>query len=78
VAGAPSEHLDIEQALCGLLAVAIAEREERLGTGGPTRRTEVVLADAGLSYGAIASLTGKKRDSVRKSVERARKGGGNE
>jgi DNA-directed RNA polymerase specialized sigma24 family protein len=78
VAGAVPEHLDSEQALRGLLALAAAERDERLGTAGPTRRTEVLLADAGLSYGAIAGLTGKKRDSVRKTVERARKGGGDD
>ena len=55
-----------------MLALQAAERDERLGNAEP-RRTEVILADAGLSTGAIATVTGKKPDTVRKSIERARK-----
>jgi len=38
-------------------------------------KTEVVLADAGLTNEEIAVVTGKSADTVRKSVERARKRG---
>jgi DNA-directed RNA polymerase specialized sigma24 family protein len=72
MASTPNDPLDIEQALRGLLALQVAEREERMAEGAP-RRTELILADAGLSFAAIASVTGKKRDSIRKTVERARK-----
>ncbi len=67
-----SDELDLTAALRGLLALQAAERNERLGNADP-RRTEVILADAGLSAVAIATVTGKKPDTVRKSIERARK-----
>ncbi len=67
-----SDEPDVAAALRGLLALQATERDERLGNAD-ARRTEVILADAGLSTGAIATLTGKKPDTVRKSIERARK-----
>lgn len=67
-----SDELDLPAALRGLLALQVAEREERHGRAEP-RLTEVILDEAGLSHGAIALITGKKKDTVRKAVERARK-----
>jgi DNA-directed RNA polymerase specialized sigma24 family protein len=73
MASTSADELDLDQALRGLLALHVAEREERLGQQVKPRSTVVVLADAGLSYGSIAPLVGKTKDAVRKSVERARK-----
>jgi DNA-directed RNA polymerase specialized sigma24 family protein len=67
--------VDLRDALVGLLALTIADREERQGAGTP-RRTELVLADAGLGVGTIAQLTGRKPDTVRKAIARARGAGG--
>jgi DNA-binding NarL/FixJ family response regulator len=63
--------IDPNQVMLGLLAIQIAEREERIGDGSP-RRTEVVLADAGLTLAEIAALTGKNYETVKTTVRRAR------
>jgi DNA-directed RNA polymerase specialized sigma24 family protein len=68
------EPLGQEKALSALLALMAAEREERLEpspNGG--RPTEVILAAAGLSNVEIATLLDKKRDTVQKTILRARK-----
>lgn len=66
--------LDDAMVLAGILALLIAEREDRLGDE-PMRRTEVVLADAGISMGQIARLTGKKYETVKTTLRRARSKG---
>jgi hypothetical protein len=70
------DELDLAHVLRGLLALQVAERDDRLVHAGKPRPSAVVLADAGLSYGAIGPLVGKKKDAVRKSVERFRKDDG--
>ena len=64
------------QALLGLLALAAADREERIkskdGQQFELRRTELVLSDAGLSAQQIATLLGKKPNSVAKTITRSR------
>ena len=50
-----------------------AEREDRLEpSANGARRTEVVLAGAGLSNSEIAALLDKKPDTVKKTIQRAR------
>jgi DNA-directed RNA polymerase specialized sigma24 family protein len=50
-----------------------AEREDRLdSTTDGARPTEFILADAGLSNTEIANLLDKKRDTVQKTIMRAR------
>ncbi len=61
----------MEAALSGILAVMAAEREE--SEGAARRKTEVVLADAGLSHQEIGQMVGKGADAVRKVIERDRK-----
>jgi DNA-directed RNA polymerase specialized sigma24 family protein len=68
------QELTLEETMRGLLALQIADREERIAGAGSPRRTDLVLADAGLSYAVIAALTGKKANTVAKAVERHRKG----
>jgi DNA-directed RNA polymerase specialized sigma24 family protein len=58
--------------MVGILAILIAEREDRLAKTDDPRRTEVVLADAGLSLSEIAMLTGRKYESVKTTIRRAR------
>ena len=63
-----------DKALSALVGLMVAEREERLepSPNGP-RPTEVILATAGLGNAEIAALLDKKRDTVQKTVLRARK-----
>jgi DNA-directed RNA polymerase specialized sigma24 family protein len=66
-----------EKALSALVALMAAEREERIeSSGNGARPTEVILADAGLSNNEIAGLLDKKRDTVQKTIQRARKPSG--
>jgi hypothetical protein len=62
-------------ALKGMLALMVADREERAGRHA--RKTELVLADAGLPPAEIARLTGKSYAAVAKSIQRSRKGATN-
>jgi DNA-directed RNA polymerase specialized sigma24 family protein len=61
----------METLLRAMLALMVADRDERT-LGKPPRRTEVVLAEAGLSLRDISELTGKSYDAVKKSVQRAK------
>lgn len=69
---APSEtYLSVEKALTGILAVLVADREGRLN-GKEERSTDVVLADAGFSYGEISQLTARPYEAVKSAVRRNR------
>lgn len=59
-----------EVAMAGVLALLVEEREERIKGDRSATKTEVVLANAGLSYDDIAAVTGKKPDAVRMAVTR--------
>ena len=61
----------MEAALSGILAVIATQRDET--DGSPRRKTEVVLADAGLNHQEIGQMLGKGADAVRKVIERDRK-----
>jgi len=60
-----------DAALAGILALLAADREEKINDL-PVRRTELVLADAGLSTAEIGSVLGKKSGTVAKAISRAR------
>ncbi|MCU1484942.1 MAG: hypothetical protein JWN67_1688 [Actinomycetia bacterium] len=64
-----------EVATGALLVLLIAEREERLWPERPRRPTELLLADAGLSLGEIAQVTGRKYEAVKATIRRARQKG---
>jgi DNA-directed RNA polymerase specialized sigma24 family protein len=59
-------------ALAGILALLAEEREVRVADDKLAKKTEVVLADAGLSNEEIAAVTGKKPGAVRMAIRRAR------
>ena len=61
-----------EAALAGLLALLVDEREERVKGDKDARKTEILLADAGLSIEDIAAVMGKNYDAVRVAINRAR------
>ena len=62
-----------EGAMAGILALLIDEREERTQGSKDAVRTEVLLASAGLSIEEIATVTGKKYDTVRMAITRGKK-----
>lgn len=64
--------LEQDKALAGMLSLLVAEREERLNDKKEPRKTEVILADAGLAIGEIAQLMGKNYDAVKQAVRRGR------
>ena len=64
--------LDIAAALTALLALAAAARDDAVTAPEDRRRTEVVLADAGLTLGQIAAVTGRKYETVKTTLRRAR------
>ncbi len=60
-------NVDAAAALNGILALLIAEREPR--EGAAPRRTERILAGAGLSDDQIAALTGRDARQVRATID---------
>jgi hypothetical protein len=66
-----TQPIPMEAALSGTLAVMAAEREE--SEGAARRKTEVVLAEAGLNNQQVGQMLGKGADAVRKVIERDRK-----
>lgn len=65
--------ISTDHAMVGLLAVAVADREDRFADDkAKPRRTETVLADAGLPLTVIARLTGKNYETVKTIVRRGR------
>lgn len=64
--------LDAGKALAGVLALLVAEREERNNGRAEPRKTELILADAGLGIAEIARVTGKKYDAVKQTLRRNR------
>lgn len=70
--GSGTAQIPADAALAGILALLVAEREERAKESKPDARTEVLLANVGLSAEAIATVTGKNAAAVRKAIQRAR------
>lgn len=65
--------ISLESAMIGVLALLIDEREERTRDRKDVAKTEVLLANAGLSIDEIAAATGKKYDTVRMAISRGKK-----
>lgn len=61
----------VEQLLAAQLAILVADREDRLRESDP-QKTELVLHSAGFEVPEIATLLGKKPDTVRKVIQRAK------
>jgi hypothetical protein len=59
--------LETEPALRGIMALLIADRQERDGRGAD--RAESILAQAGLGHDQIASITGHDANQVRAIIE---------
>jgi hypothetical protein len=59
-------------AVAGILALLIDARESRVKDDKEAAKTEVLLAQAGLSIDEIASLMGKKYDAIRVSLNRSK------
>ena len=72
-----TETLSLEQAMSGILALLAAEREERVNPNKDPikepRKTEVILADSGMSPAQIAMVLGKKGKLGSQTIIRARK-----
>lgn len=58
--------------MAGILTLLVDEREERIKETKNARKTEILLADAGLAAPEIASLMGKNAGAVRKTLQRGR------
>jgi DNA-directed RNA polymerase specialized sigma24 family protein len=71
-----SVSLSPEQVMAGILAMLAADREDRLASAAKAkvepRKTEIILSDAGLNAYQIASILGKKPNTVLKTISRAR------
>jgi hypothetical protein len=61
--------LDTSRIMLGVLTLLAADRDE-LAEDLPTRRSELVLADAGFTTQGIAKLTGRNYEAVRSSLRR--------
>jgi DNA-directed RNA polymerase specialized sigma24 family protein len=69
-----SEDAELTKLLRGVLALLAADRDDRVaGEKARPRRSELVLAEAGLSVGEVAALLGRNRETVKSAVRRARR-----
>lgn len=61
-----------QQALLAALVALLADEREHDPVRTSARKTEVLLADAGLHHTQIGPMLGKKPDTVRMAIRRAR------
>jgi len=66
------EGVGLEGVMRSVLALLADERESRIANDKDARKTEMLLADAGFSIGEIATLLGKKYDTVKATLRRGR------
>jgi DNA-directed RNA polymerase specialized sigma24 family protein len=64
--------IPLESAMAGVLALLVDEREERSKDNKEARKTELILAEAGLSPDDIAAVMDKNLGAVRKAIQRGR------
>jgi hypothetical protein len=67
-----AQGLTTNDILLAILALLVNGREQSIPDKPDQVRTELVLANAGLSYATIAQLLGKKPDAVRMMISRAK------
>lgn len=67
--------IELSDALAGLLAIASAMRDDAMVKPEERRKTEVILVDAGLSLAQVSRITGRKYETVKTTVRRAREAG---
>lgn len=70
--GRDEHRVPTDAAMAGVLALLIDEREERTKGDKEAAKTEVLLANAGLSVDDIAAASGKNPGAIRKAVQRGR------
>ena len=58
--------------MAGILALLVDARERALADEKGGTKTEVLLANAGMSIGDICAVSNKKYDAVRKAISRGR------
>jgi DNA-directed RNA polymerase specialized sigma24 family protein len=66
------EGLGLEGVMRAVLALLADEREARIANDKGARKTEVLLSEAGFSIGEISTLLGKKYDTVKMTLRRAK------
>jgi hypothetical protein len=64
--------ISADAALAGILALMAVERDERVTGKASPIKTEVLLVEAGLTFGQAARILGKNYQAVQKSVYRSR------
>jgi hypothetical protein len=69
---AERHHITSGAAVAGILALLVDARESRTKDDKEATKTEVLLANAGLSIDDIAAVMGKKYDAIRVSLSRSR------
>jgi DNA-directed RNA polymerase specialized sigma24 family protein len=62
----------LDSVMRAVLALLADEREARIAHDEGARKTEVLLQEAGFSVGEIASLLGKKYETVKSTLRRAK------
>ena len=73
-----AEGSSLEQLMTAVLALLVAAREDRIAAGLDSkarpepRKTEVILASAGLSHQRIGDLLDKQAATVAKTISRAK------
>jgi DNA-directed RNA polymerase specialized sigma24 family protein len=70
-----SASADLTALMEAVVALLIAEREERLSSAGDKKsvKTEVLLSGAGLTAADIARLMGRNVGAVQKAIQRGHK-----
>ncbi len=61
-----------DAAMAGILALLVDARARAVADEKGATRTEVLLANAGMSIEDISAVTGKKYDAVRMAIRRGR------
>jgi DNA-directed RNA polymerase specialized sigma24 family protein len=62
-----------EAVMRAVLALLADEREARIANDEGARKTEVLIANAGLSISETATVLGKKYETVKKTLQAAKK-----
>jgi DNA-directed RNA polymerase specialized sigma24 family protein len=69
----PAHGQPTDDLLRAILAVLVDEREQQAKNRQEQMKSELLLANAGLTFATIAQVMGKKPDAVRMMLSRARR-----